>query len=240
MDIIKRLTVEDVQKAFPSRQGTITEELVEMINSASNEAEFQGESLMQTMVMYEKLMLNNKASVKEFVDAVRFCAYLVTMEDNYTEAFKRVFYYRDFVKNRLDAEPGSIKYNELSSAASRYRRQNKLVNDLLLYSQAPMEIMFLGGRYKALSVLQDTMVNAKLDRDKINAAKEFLAATKGPENMKIELDVGVKENSAVTSMMDQLRVLSAKQKEQLEAGVNTLTDFGGLKPKEEIIDGEYE
>ena len=235
----KLLTVEDVQNALPSRKNAITQELVDVLNEVKDEAEFQGEPLLNTAVVYEKLMINNKASVREFIDAIRFCAYLVTMDDNYTEAYKKTFYYRDFVKERINADTKSIKYAELTSAASRYRRNNKLVADLLVYSQAPLEIMFLGWRYKAVGVLADTMMNAKLDRDKINAAKELLVATKGPETKKIELDIGVKENSAIASLNEQLSVMAGKQVMLLESGARELSDFGSLKPKQEdVVDAE--
>lgn len=234
----KLLTIEDVQNALPSRKNTITQELVDIINEVNLEAEFQGESLIQTAVTYEKVMINNKASIREFVDAIRFCAYLLTLEDNYTEAYKKTFYYRDFVKERMNADTKSIKYAELTSAASRYRQKNKLVIDLLTYSQAPLDLMFMGWRYKAVGVLADTMMNAKLDRDKINAAKELLAATKGPETQKIELDIGVKESSAVASLNDQLAQLAGRQKMLLESGARDLSDFGAMKPQEEIVEAE--
>lgn len=234
----KLLTIEDVQNALPSRKNTITQELVDIINEVNLEAEFQGESLIQTAVTYEKVMVNNKASIREFVDAIRFCAYLLTLEDNYTEAYKKTFYYRDFVKERMNADTKSIKYAELTSAASRYRQKNKLVIDLLTYSQAPLDLMFMGWRYKAVGVLADTMMNAKLYRDKINAAKELLAATKGPETQKIELDIGVKESSAVASLNDQLAQLAGRQKMLLESGARDLSDFGAMKPQEEIVEAE--
>ena len=234
----KLLTIEDVQNALPSRKNTITQELVDIINEVNLEAEFQGESLIKTAVTYEKVMVNNKASIREFVDAIRFCAYLLTLEDNYTEAYKKTFYYRDFVKERMNADTKSIKYAELTSAASRYRQKNKLVIDLLTYSQAPLDLMFMGWRYKAVGVLADTMMNAKLDRDKINAAKELLAATKGPETQKIELDIGVKESSAVASLNDQLAQLAGRQKMLLESGARDLSDFGAMKPQEEIVEAE--
>ena len=47
-----------------------------------------------------------------------------------------------------------------------------------------------------------------MDRDKINAAKEFLAATKGPDDLRIELDIGVKEDSATQNLMDQLSAIA--------------------------------
>ena len=122
------LTIADVQKALPSRKNAVTDEIVEILNQSVNEPEFQGESLIQTAITYENIMTKNRAGIREYVDAIRFCAYLVSMEDNYTEAYKRTFSYRDFVKERMDVKPDSVKYKELSSAASRYRRSKLVVS----------------------------------------------------------------------------------------------------------------
>lgn len=235
------LTISDVQKALPSRKNAVTDEIVEILNQSVNEPEFQGESLLQTAITYENIMTKNRAGIREYVDAIRFCAYLISMEDNYTEAYKRTFSYRDFVKERMDVKPDSVKYKELSSAASRYRR-SKLVIDILTFSQVPLDIMFSGYRYKAMGVLANEMETAQYSRDRIAAAKELLAAAKGPENVKIELDIGVKESSAVASLNAQLAELAANSMKHLEAGTTDLAKLGAMKVKQddEIIEVEYE
>ena len=233
------LTIADVQKALPSRKNAVTDEIVEILNQSVNEPEFQGESLLQTAITYENIMTKNRAGIREYVDAIRFCAYLISMEDNYTEAYKRTFSYRDFVKERMDVKPDSVKYKELSSAASRYRR-SKLVVDILTFSQVPLDIMFSGYRYKAIGVLANEMETAQYSRDRIAAAKELLAAVKGPENVKIELDIGVKETSAVQSLNAQLAEIASNSLKHLEAGTTSVAVLGALKPREEILDAEVE
>lgn len=233
------LTIADVQKALPSRKNAVTDEIVEILNQSVNEPEFQGESLLQTAITYENIMTKNRAGIREYVDAIRFCAYLISMEDNYTEAYKRTFSYRDFVKERMDVKPDSVKYKELSSAASRYRR-SKLVVDILTFSQVPLDIMFSGYRYKAIGVLANEMETAQYSRDRIAAAKELLAAVKGPENVKIELDIGVKESSAVQSLNAQLAEIASNSLKHLEAGTTSVAVLGALKPREEILDAEVE
>ena len=235
----KLITKEDVQRGLPSRKNAVTDEIVEILNQSVNEPEFQGESLLQTAITYENIMTKNRAGIREYVDAIRFCAYLISMEDNYTEAYKRTCRYRDFVKERMDVKPDSVKYKELSSAASRYRR-SKLVIDILTFSQVPLDIMFSGYRYKAIGVLANEMETAQYSRDRIAAAKELLAAVKGPENVKIELDIGVKESSAVASLNDQLAQMASRSLIHLEAGTVTLSELGSMKPKEEIIDADVE
>ena len=218
MDIVKTITKEDLQKALPSRKNAITDEIAEIINRSIHEPEFQGVPLLDTAITYEKVMTQNRASIKEYLRALKFCAYLVSMDDNFTEAYKRAFSDRGFVKERLNVSTNSTKYNELTSAASRYRK-SKLVVDILTMSQVPLDLMFTGARYKAVGVLAELMVTAKLDRDKINAAKELLAATKGPEEVKMELDVGERTANLQQQLSAQLMESVALQKRMLEAGV---------------------
>ena len=113
------VTVEDLQKLIPSRKNAITEEAVELINASRSEPEFQGESLISTMTTYEAVMTKHKAGITEYVNAIRFCAYLIAQEDNYTEAYKRTLSSRDFVKERYNVPTDSAEYKQLTSAASR-------------------------------------------------------------------------------------------------------------------------
>lgn len=234
-------TIDEVKRAMPTKKNTVTQEAVDIINNSLNDPEFQGESLLQTASIYESVLKGSRASIPEYLNAIRFCSYMITNGSNYTEAYKKVFIDRDFVQNRINLPTDSPQYGELTSAASRYRR-TKLVTDILTASQVPLDLIFTGQRYKAISVLADVMEHGKYDRDRVNAAKELLAATKGPENLKIELDVGVKEDSAVQQLNDQLGQMAARQMAMLEAGASSLEEFGSLqikKEEEKVIEGEY-
>lgn len=235
------ITLDGLKTALPNRKNSITQEAVDIINNSLNEPEFQGEelALLKTAVTYESVLKRNKASIPEYLSAIRFCSYLSTENSTFIEAYSKVFSHRDFVKERVNSPTDSNKYIELASASSRYRK-SKLVVDILTVSQIPLDMMFLGQRYKAVGVLADEMENAKYAKDRITAAKELLAATKGPENIKIELDVGMKESSAVQQMNDQLAQMAARQAAMLESGASTLKEFGSMRVKEqEFIDAEY-
>lgn len=231
------VTTELLRKSIPSRRGAITDEIAEIINKYSDEPEFQGESLLQSMVTYEQVMVKHKVGIKDYLNAIRFCAYLISQNDNYTEAYKKTFADKPFVQARLGSDTNSTSYNELTSAASRYRR-SKLVTEILTLSQVPLDLLFTGARYKAIGVLATIMENAKYDRDKIAAADKLLQHTSSNE-VKIELDVGIKENSAIQQLNDQLAVMAKRQKTLLIEGVNELKDFGSMKPKDEFTDAEF-
>ena len=251
MSLVKTITKEDIQKAIPSRKNAITDEIADIINKSCNEPEFQGESLLQTAITYEKVMQQNRVGMKDYLNAIRFCSYLISMDDNITEAYKKTFSDRDFVKERFNVSTSDPRYNELTSAASRYRR-SRLVTDILTMSQVPLDLLFTGARYKAVGVLAELMVTARQDRDRINAAKELLAATKGPEEIKMELDVGQKTVDLQQQLKSQLMETVAMQKKMLEAGVgfeeatrlgiNLKTDDDDDTDFEEaeLVDGSYD
>jgi hypothetical protein len=232
-------TIDDMKRLMPNKKNVITQEAVDIINASRNEPEFQGESLVQTATTYENVLKGVKASIPEYLNAIRFCAYTITNDSTYTEGYKRVFYDREFVKARAHLDTDDPKYAELTSAASRYRR-SKLVVDILTVSQVPLDLIFSGHRYRAIGILAGIMEDGKYDRDRINAAKELLAATSGAEHVKIELDIGVKEDSAVKQMNDQLVEIAARQKMLLETKGASLEEIGSLKAKEiDAIEGEY-
>lgn len=239
MDIRGPVTKENLQRIVPSRKGAITDEAVDLINSSLEEAEFQGQSLLESISTYESVMVKNRVGMLDFINAIRFCAYLLTMDDNYTEAYKKTFIKRKFVFDRLDVDTESSQYKELTSAASRYRN-SKLVVDILTIADVPLYILFQGARWKAVSVLAKEMVEAPYSKDRISAADKLLTHVKPPENIQIEMDISVKENSAVQSLNDQLAALAVRQKSTLESGVSDLKELGALKPKEEVIDVEPE
>ncbi len=222
-------------KYFPKRAKTITDELVALIDSTRDEPEFQGESLMKNMVTYQSALEGKGTSISDYVSAIKFSAYMVTCDDNYTQAYIKTFSHRKFVQDRIDADTGSNKYKELVAAASRFRKGTTVVS-ILTVSQAPFDLMFTGMRYKAVGILAEVMETARYDRDKINAAKELLAATKGPDNVKIDLDIGAKENSAVQQLNEQLAKFASDSLRQLEHGVTDLTTLGAMTVQEDTVD----
>jgi len=222
------VTIDDVKQAMPNRKNSITQEAVDIINKSMTEPEFQGESLVQTAATYESILKGTRASIPEYLNAIRFCAYMITNDSNYTEAYKKVFIDREFVKARADLSTDDPRYAELTSAASRYRR-SKLVVDILTASQVPLDLIFSGHRYRAIGVLAEVMEFGKFARDRVNAAKELLAATAGADHVKIELDVGVKEDSAVKQLNDQLAEIAHRQQVLLDSNASSLEEIGSMK-----------
>lgn len=234
------VTVEDLKRQFPSKKRTITEETAQIINDANGDPTFNGDEFMSTLIDYQNVMASCSGSMREYINAVKFCAYLEAESYNITEAYRRARSADDFVKARIGVATDSAEYKELTSAASRYHK-TPMVRQILTQSDMPLYLMFQGARYQAVSVLADQMMNARFDKDRINAADKLLLHVKPPENVQIELDIGVKENSAVQQLNDQLAQLASSQKVHLEAGSTELGTLGSMKVRDsDILDAEVE
>lgn len=224
-NIVKRdktdITVDKLKQIFPARKSAITEELAEYVDAANKEEDFSGDEFLNTLVTYSDVLENGVYSIKEYVRAVKFCAYLVSENDNTIEAYKKARADDDFVKTRVNDPAGSKGYNALSSAATRYR-QSKLVRDLLTVSQMPLYLMFQGERYRAVATLAEEMKSAAYSKDRIAAADKLLTHVKPPENMEVELKVGPNKEAKDLGMQltEQLAASVQLQRKMLEMGVD--------------------
>lgn len=231
------VTVDMLKMYFPNKSATITQELADTINEAQNAPDMAIEGFMDNLVEYRGVMDKCQASMKEYIRAVKFCAFLEFTDYNITEAYKLSRINDKFVKDRWDAPTDSPKYRELTSAASRYYNKTNLVKQILLQADMPWNILFQGAKYTAMSVLMKEVTEAAYSRDRIAAAKEILAAVKRPENQKVELEIGF--NDTVKSFQEQFDEKMAKMAEmqlkRLQSG-ETIKDVQKL----DVIEAEYE
>ena len=233
------VTIEDMKRLFPKKKESITEELITIINDANNNPFFSGDEFMNNILTYKDVMEQQKASLKDYLAAIRFCAYLESEDYNLTEAYKKSHCHTEFVRERLDSPTNSAEYKQLTNAASRYRKR-PLIVQILTQSQLGLHLMFQGEQYRAINVLSDIMVNGRSEMARVAAAKELLANTKAPETHKIELDIGIRNESAMESLNAQLAQFAMQSMEQLRSGQVDLKTLGSMKVEEEIIDAETE
>ena len=231
------VTVDTLKMYFPTKSHTITQELADTINEAQNAPDMAIEGFMENLVEYRGVMEKCQASMKEYIRAVKFCAFLEFTDYNITEAYKLSRINDKFVKDRWDAPTDSPKDRELTSAASRYYNKTNLVKQILLQADMPWHILFQGAKYTAMSVLMKEVTEAAYSRDRIAAAKEILAAVKRPENQKVELEIGF--NDTVKSFQEQfdekMGKMAEMQLKRLQSG-ETIKDVQKL----DILEAEYE
>lgn len=235
----EELTVERLKELFPKKKESITPEIVNIINEANNNPFFSNDEFLDTIITYKDIMEKNKSSLKDYLCAIKFCAYLESEDYNLTEAYKKSHAHTDFVKERLNAPSNSPKYRELTNAASRYRKR-PLVVQILTQSQLGLYLMFQGETFKAINVLSDIMTHGKSEMARVAAAKELLANVKAPETTKVEIDVGIKQSDAMNALNAQLAEFALNGLQQLRAGNVDLKVLGSMKVnnEEDTIDVE--
>lgn len=239
-----KVTKEDLLKHFPDKSKTITDELVDIINQAQEDPQFDVLTMFDQMISYKDVMANNSGRMLDYVNAIKFCSYLEACDDNYTQAYIRTFSYRDAVKSRMHMPTSSKEYKELTSMASQYRRTPMVIN-ILTISDAPLRLLTRGLQFKALKVLADEMITAYHSKDRITAADKLLVHTRAQEekNGKVEINIGMGAEATKQhkSMLNQLHEIALQQKALLDSGV----DIGqvqrlGIKREEYIEEGEVE
>jgi hypothetical protein len=236
------VTKEELVKRFPAKKNTVTPEVVELINEANNNPDFNGDEFLENMMTYQSIMLNNSGSLVEYVNALKFCAFLEADVSNYTEAYKRARANDRFVMERANLPKDSTGYKELTNAASRYRK-TPMVRDILTQAEMPLYLMFQGARYSAVSKLVTEMEDAQFSKDRISAAKAILEHVKPPENMKVELDIGVKQDNIIDRYESMINDLVQHQKKEIAEGKDLaeITNMSIVKKtEEEILEAEYE
>lgn len=253
LGIIKRdkteLTREELIAKLPRKKNTITDEMVAVINEANNDPMFNGNEFINSMIEYQSVMNECSASIPEYINALKFCAYL-EVEDasgsvNLTEAYIKSRGKDRFVLDRMGADTASSDYNALTSAASRYRK-TPMVKQILTQSDMPLYLMFQPSRYKAVQVLHNEMIGAAYSKDRITAAKFLLDVVKPPENLEVELRVGPNQEAKdmSTQLSEQLAASVAMQRKMLEAGMDfkqaTTLGIKLGEPDEDVLDVELD
>lgn len=238
LGIIKKtkteLTVEELIHRFPAKKNTITDEVVALINQANNDPEFNGDEFLENMNTYQNVMYKNSGSLSEYINALKFCAYLESDVNNYTEAYKRARANDQFVIDRANLPKDSTGYRELTNAASRYRK-TPMVRDILTQAEMPLYLMFQGARYGAVAKLVEEMEDAQFSKDRISAAKAILEHVKPPENTKVELDIGIKQDNIIDRYENMITDLVEKQKQMIAEGndLNEVTNISIINSKDE-------
>ena len=202
-----------------NRKIEITDEALEIINTAITEPEFDGFRFVDTLVTYQSALSNTKAKLTDYINAVKFCSFLEVTEGNTVQAYIKTFKDRDFVKDRADLATVEKGYRELCSAATRYRKSPLVVN-ILTQAEIPLYILFQGYRYKAISVLDNEMNTAKLSKDRIAAADKLLLHTKPPENLSTQVDININDVNIVDKYEEAMRKMAQEQTKLIGSGGN--------------------
>lgn len=225
------LTLDQFRTALPDKvKKSVNQELVDQINTTLGNPE-EYENYRDNLLSYTRVMADGKFKIQNYVDAVRYVSYKLmgcTNIDAYTKTFPTK--YQRFVEQGVAAK-------DIASYVTAYNK-SKLVN--LIYEQTlvPSYILNQDLYQKALNVQADLMITAKSEKVRTDAANSLLTQLKMPEKHKVELEIGVKEDSSIAALRASTLELARQQRLMIEAGAVNAQQVAHTRLVHDVIDVE--
>lgn len=224
------LTLDQFKLALPDKvKKSINQELIDQINNTLSDPEMF-ESYRDNLISYTKVMADGKFKVTQYIDAVRYVSFKLMGCTN-IEAYTKTFpdKYQRFIQQGVSAK-------DIASYVTAYNK-SKLVNLIFEQTLIPSHVLNQDLYQRALNVQADLMINAKSEKVRCDAANSLLTQLKTPEVKKVELDIGVKEDSSIAALRATTLELARQQRLMVESGAMNAQDVAHGKL---IIEGTAE
>lgn len=205
------LTIEQFQATLPAKmKKSVNQELIDQVNGVLTDPGFY-ENYRDNLISYTSVMADGKFTIDQYLSAVKFVSHKLlgcTNIDAYIKTFPTK--HADFVANGVSAK-------DIASYVTAYNK-GKLVNLIMAQTLVPTHVLNADLYQRALNVQADLMMSAKSEKVRSDAAAHLMAALKMPEVVKVEMDIGVKESSAIAELRATTMELSRAQRLAIEAG----------------------
>jgi hypothetical protein len=189
---------------------SINQELIDQINTTLSEPELF-ESYRENLLSYTKVMADGRFKVDSYIQAVKYVSHKLMGCTN-IEAYTKTFpdKYQRFVAQGVQAK-------DIASYVTAYNK-SKLVNLIFEQTLIPSYVLNQDLYQRALNVQADLMVNSGSDKVRCDAANSLLTHLKMPETQKVELEIGVKEDSSIGALRQATLELARQLRLAMEAG----------------------
>lgn len=208
------LTVDQFRDALPAKvKRTVSQALIDQINTTLAEPELY-EQYRDNLVSYTSVMADGKFRIENYVDAVKYVSHKLLGCSN-LEAYSKTF------PNKMTSFAAQgVSAKDISSYVHAYNK-GKLVNLIFAQTMVPFYVLNQDNYQKALNVQVQLMLTANSEKVRSDAANSVLTHLKPPETSKIEIDINVKEDSAISMLRATTMEFVKQQRTLIESGVNT-------------------
>lgn len=208
------LTVDELKQALPATlKNAASQTMVDKINQASTDPEV-AEAIRDNFISYTSVLAEGRFKIEDYLNAVKYVSFKLMNYSN-QDAYKRAFplRYQNMVAAGRDAQ-------EISAYVANYNK-NKLVNLILEQSLIPTWVLNQDIYQEAINTQFLLMKTAKSEKVQTEAANSLLTHLKKPENKKVEIDLGVKQNSGLEELKNTMNRMAQQQLEMIQQGTNT-------------------
>ena len=225
------LTVEQFQLALPDKvKKSVNQALIDQVNATlSNPDDF--ENFRNNLLGFTQVMQDGRFKVDEYVNAVRYVSFKLlgaTNIDAYTKTFPDK--YARFVANGVAAK-------DIASYCTAYNK-SKLVNLIMAQTLVPVHVLNMDMYQKALNIQMELAMTARSEKVRSDAANSLLTQLKPPEVKKVELDIGMKEDSSIDALRKATMELAKAQRDAMGAGAMTAQEAAHSKVVHDFVDVE--
>lgn len=205
------LTVDQFQSALPDKvRRSVNQELIDKINTTLSDPDMY-EAYRDNLLSYTRVMADGRFKVSEYINAVKYVSHKLmgcTNLDAYSKTFPDKI-------TRFTAQGVAAK--DIASYVTAYNK-SKLVNLIMEQTLIPSYVLNQDLYQKALNVQAELMTTANSEKVRCDAANSLLTHLKMPETQKVELNIGVKEDSAIAALRESTLALARQQRLMVEAG----------------------
>ena len=223
------LTVEQFKQALPDKvKKSISQELIDQINTTLSDPELY-ESYRDNLISYTKVMADGKFKIESYISAVKYVSHKLmgcTNIDAYIKTFPDKY-------SRFLAQGVAAK--DIASYVTAYNK-SKLVNLIFEQTLIPSYVLNQDLYQKALNVQAELMTTANSEKVRCEAANSLLTHLKMPEVKKVELDIGVKEDSSIAALRATTLELARQQRLMVESGAMNAQEVAHGKL---VIEGDF-
>ena len=223
------MTADELRDALPKHlvQG-VSQQVLDNINSIMHDPDMM-DDFKNNMLNYIKVLSTGKYKIQDYINAVHYVSFKLIGFNN-TEAYAKVF--PDRYQRLLDMEKTA---KQISSYVANYN-SNELVNKIWEQTLIPTHVLNAHHFQQAINVQVELMTTASSEKVRCDAANSLLTHLKRPETIKMEIDMGNKQESVIGDLRNAVNELVAAQRMSIAAGAQTAHDVA----QEKIITGDWE
>lgn len=222
------LTEEQFKEVLPpSVRKNVNKDVLDIINGAIGDPHAI-ENFRENLVTYQNVLTQGKFKLTSYVDAVKYCTHKLLGCTN-IDAYRRAF--PDKV---ADFKARGVSDKDIQSYVSAFNK-SKLVNLIMAQAMIPVHILNADVYQEAINIQLDLARHAQSEKVRSDAANSLMVQLRPPEVKKIELDVGLKEDSIINTLRESTLELVRQQKLAIQAGASNAGDIAKSKL---VIEGE--
>lgn len=205
------ITIDQFKQALPAKvRNSFNQGVIDKINQTLSDPDMY-ETYRDHLLGYAQVMADGKFKLTQYIDAVKYVSHRLAGNN------KLMAYTKTFPDKMASFHARNVADKDIASYYSAYDK-TKLVTLLYQQSLVPTWLVNQDLFQRALNVQAELMDSAKSEKVRSDAANSILTHLKRPEAAKVELDVTVKEDSAISALREATERMVAAQRQAIQAG----------------------